>query len=150
MFTFVIRLLQSENCLIANLMNSDAFYDSEHFKAFKERLYAGLDPFISFLIFKFKFIDFKKTKFKFIDFAKTKFKFIDCKKTKFKFIGFEKTKFKFIDFAKVEFKFVSGIKFKFNPTLLVCQILGPFERLAFWSVFFCFVQGWIHSFFFNF
>ena len=39
-FSFVSRLLQSENCLIANLMNSDAFYDSEYFKSFKERLYA--------------------------------------------------------------------------------------------------------------
>ena len=47
----------------------------------------GLDPFILFLIFKFKFIDFKKTKFKIIDFEKPKLKF------------------KFIDFAKVEFKF---------------------------------------------
>ena len=36
------------------------------------QLQAGLDPFISFLIFKFKFklIDFEKTKFKFIDFKK--------------------------------------------------------------------------------
>ena len=40
-------------------------------------LLVGLDPFVFFLIFKFKFIDFKKTKFK--------FKFIDFKKTKFKF-----------------------------------------------------------------
>ena len=53
----------------------------------------GLDPFVLFLIFKFKF--------KFIDLKKNKFKFIDFKKTIFKF--------KFIDFAKVEFKF----KFKF-------------------------------------
>ena len=58
-----------------------------------------LDPFILFLIFKFKFkfIDCEKTKFK--------FKFIDFEKSKFKF----KFKFKFIDFARVEFKF----KFKF-------------------------------------
>ena len=48
-----------------------------------------LDPFILFLILKFKFIDCEKTKFK--------FKFIDFEKSKFKF--------KFIDFAKVEFKF---------------------------------------------
>ena len=74
----------------------------------------GLDPFIFFFIFKFKFIDFEKIKFKFIDFKKTKFKFID----------FEKSKFKFIDFAKVEFKFIdnswadSNSKFKFNPTLV--------------------------------
>ena len=95
-------------------------------------LWPGLDPFIFFLIFEFKF------KFKFIDFAKIKFKFkfkfIDFKKTKFKFkfIDFEKSKFKFkfkfIDFAKVEFKFKfkfinnlwadsnSNSKFKFNPT----------------------------------
>ena len=72
----------------------------------------GLDPFIFFLIFKFKFIDFEKIKFKFIDFKKPKFKFID----------FEKSKFKFIDFAKVEFKFINNLwadsnsKFKFNPT----------------------------------
>ena len=39
MFSFVGRLLQSENCLIANLMNCDAFCDSEYFKSFKERLY---------------------------------------------------------------------------------------------------------------
>ena len=38
MFSFVSRLLQPENCFIANLMNSDAFYNSEYFKAFKERL----------------------------------------------------------------------------------------------------------------
>ena len=63
-------------------------------------LHLGLDPFIFFLILKFKFIDFGKTKFKFIDFEKTKFKFID----------FEKTKFKY----KIHEKFVSG--FKFNPT----------------------------------
>ena len=67
----------------------------------KQYLSSGLDPFIFFLIFKFKFkfIDFEKIKFK--------FKFIDFKKTKFKFkfIDFEKSKFKFIDFAKVEFKF---------------------------------------------
>ena len=77
-----------------------------------------MDPFIFFLIFKFKFIDFEKIKFE--------FKFIDFKKTKFKFIDFEKSKFKFkfIDFAKVEFKFKfinnlradSNSKFKFNPT----------------------------------
>ena len=61
--------------------------------AFNRAFQSGLDPFIFFLIFKFKFkfIDFEKTKFK--------FKFIDFEKTKFKF------KFKFIDFAKVEFKF---------------------------------------------
>ena len=56
---------------------------------------AGLDPFILFLIFKFKIIHFEKTKFK--------FEFIDLKKkTKFKFIAFENTKFKFnfiIDFT---------------------------------------------------
>ena len=40
MFSFVSRLLQSENCLIPNLMNSDAFYNSEYFKSFQERLYA--------------------------------------------------------------------------------------------------------------
>ena len=40
MFSFVSRLLQSENCLIANLMNSDAFYNSEYFKSFQEHLYA--------------------------------------------------------------------------------------------------------------
>ena len=40
MFSFVSRLLQSENCLIANLMNFDAFYCSEYFKSFQERLYA--------------------------------------------------------------------------------------------------------------
>ena len=39
MFSFVSRLLQSENCLIANLMNSDAFYNSEYFKSFQERLH---------------------------------------------------------------------------------------------------------------
>ena len=33
-------ILQSENRLIANRMNSDAFYDSEYFKSFKERLNA--------------------------------------------------------------------------------------------------------------
>ena len=38
-------------------------------------LLVGLEPFILFLIFKFKFIDFEKTVFKFIDFAKTEFKF---------------------------------------------------------------------------
>ena len=36
-----------------------------------EPLQTGLDPFISFLIFKFKCINFEKTKFKFIDFEKT-------------------------------------------------------------------------------
>ena len=40
MFSFVSRLLQSENYLIANLMNSDAFYNSGYFKSFQERLYA--------------------------------------------------------------------------------------------------------------
>ena len=66
-----------------------------------------MDPFILFLIFKFKFTHFKKTKFKFLD--------------------FEKTKLKFIDFAKVEFKFInnsranSNSKFKFNPPLLFAQ-----------------------------
>ena len=66
-------------------------------------LQPGLDPFIFFLVFKFKFkfIDFEKIKFKFIDFEKTKFKFIDFEKSKFKF--------KFIDFAKVEFKFKFSI-----------------------------------------
>ena len=39
-FSFVSRLLQSANCLIANAMNCDAFYDSKYFKSFKERLYA--------------------------------------------------------------------------------------------------------------
>ena len=66
----------------------------------------GLDPFILFLIFKFKFkfIDFKKTKFIFTDFEKTKFKFTDFEKTKFKFI------FKFIiDFAKVDFKWIFAV-----------------------------------------
>ena len=85
-----------------------------------------LDPFILFLIFKFKFIDCEKTEFKFIDFEKSKFKFIDFEKSKFKFkfIDFEKSKFKFIDFEKVESKFInnswtdSNSKFKFNATLL--------------------------------
>ena len=40
MFSFVSRLLQFENCLMSNFMNSDAFYDSEYFKSFRERLYA--------------------------------------------------------------------------------------------------------------
>ena len=63
--------------------------------------HSWLNPFILFLIFKFKF------KSKFIDFNKTRFKFklIDLEKTKIKFIDLEKTKIKFIDFAKVEFKF---------------------------------------------
>ena len=37
MFSFVSRLLQSQNCLIANLINSDAFYNSGYFKSFQER-----------------------------------------------------------------------------------------------------------------
>ena len=61
-----------------------------------------LDPFILFLIFKFKFIDFEKTKFKFIDFEKTKFKFIDF------------AKFKFINSSWAD----SNSKVKFNPTLV--------------------------------
>ena len=36
----------------------------------------GLDPFIFFLILKFKFIDFEKMKFKLIDLKTTKFKFM--------------------------------------------------------------------------
>ena len=32
MFSFVSRLLQFVNCLMANFMNSDAFYNSEYFK----------------------------------------------------------------------------------------------------------------------
>ena len=85
------------------------------------QIVAGLNPFIFFFNFLFKFIDFEKTNFK--------FKFIDFKKTKFKFIDFQKStfKFNFIDFAKVEFKlfkFINNLwadsnlnsKFKFNPT----------------------------------
>ena len=34
MFSFVCRLLQSEICLIENLMNSDAFSNSGYFKSF--------------------------------------------------------------------------------------------------------------------
>ena len=41
-----------------------------------QQFWLGLDPFILFLIFKFKFIDFENTKFKFIGFAKVEFKFI--------------------------------------------------------------------------
>ena len=85
----------------------------------------GLDPFVFFLILKFKFIAFEKTKFKFkfIDFEETKSKFIDFEETKFKFkfIDFVKTKFKFIDFEKTKFKFIdfekTKFKFKFMKSL---------------------------------
>ena len=39
-FSFVSRLRQFANCLMANFMNSDSFYDSEYFKSFRERVYA--------------------------------------------------------------------------------------------------------------
>ena len=58
-----------------------------------------MDPFILFLIFKFKFIDFEKPELKFIDFAKIEFKF------------------KFINNSRAD----SNLKFKFNPTLLFAR-----------------------------
>ena len=82
-----------------NAIRSESVLNQNTVKVYVDDSIPGLDPFIFFLIlkFKFKFTDFKKNKFKFIDFEKTKFKF--------KFIDFEKSKFKFIDFAKVEIKF---------------------------------------------
>ena len=39
-FHLSVDYFNLKNCLIVNLMNSDAFHDSECFKSFKKRLYA--------------------------------------------------------------------------------------------------------------